>query len=145
MSADMIAKMVLMLLNTSSGVERVRGKAGRALVSGFCMATGAGLGIAALVSAAIALWLYTEPLFGAAGAWLIVAGLLVVLALIAAFAIPAIIERRKPAPTATTAPPISDIAALLGDDAAKLFNNNKTMMLLAAFIGGMMAANERKK
>lgn len=144
MPTEIITKLVLSLLNTPSVGGQVRGRAGRAIASAVGMAAGALLGAVALGCAAIALWLYAQPLIGAAGAWLVVAGLLLVLGLIAAFAIPAMIERRKPAPAPASSLPLSDIAALLGDDAAKLFNDNKAIVLLAAFLGGMMAADKRK-
>lgn len=145
MPTDLITKLVLMFLNATSEGNRVRRKASHAIASAVFIAAGALLGIAALTCAAIALWFYTLPHTGVAGAWLAVAAMLLVLSLVASLALPAIIERRKPTPAPAPHLPLTDIAALLGDDAAKLFNNNKGIVLLTAFLGGMMAADERKK
>ncbi len=94
--------------------------------------------VAALACALAALWIYALPYVGAAGAPLVVAGVLLVLVL-------ALLALRGYAGRRRLASP-EDIAAtaLLGE-VARLVKEHKGAVLIAALFIGLLAGTDKKK
>lgn len=106
-----------------------------------CAAVGgvaaAGCAIAALACALAALWIYALPRVGAAGAPLVVAGVLVTICLFMALVVRYGLAPR-PAPSAAAAP------GLLLADAARLIQDHKGPVLMTALLAGLIAGRGEK-
>jgi len=126
------------LLIESGRAGSVRAATIRMTAAAICAAFAAVLILAALGSAATALWIFTLPSLGPVGAPLVVAAALSTLTLSLATAAWLIMRhsRRK---LGATAP------QLLLTEATRLFNEHKGAVLMAAVVAGMAAADRGRK
>ena len=107
------------------------------LLAGLALLTAVGL-------ASAALWAFTAPHFGPAGASLILAGAFVLLALL--LMLGASLARRPRQKPATAPPPANaNPADALLAVAGSLFGNNKMAFMVAAVIAGLIAARMQKR
>jgi hypothetical protein len=128
-------KTLLALLARLMAFERIGAAAERAVTVALLGMVAALFAVAALGCAAAALWLALLPSVGPIYAPLILAGVLLLIALvILAFARRTL--RRRPPQSTSVAP--AELAALL-EAAEPLFNEHKGTALLAALIAGLVA------
>lgn len=116
----------------------------RAAIAG-CLLLLAGLALLTAIGlAGAALWTFTSPQFGPAGASLILAGVFVLLALL--LLLGASLARRPRQQPATPPPPANaNPADALLALAGSLFGNNKTAFLVATVIAGLLAARQQNR
>src|SRR3990172_1679423 len=133
-----LIKLAAWLLLEPGRPGSARAAAVRMTAAALCAGLAAVLVLAALGSAATALWIFTLPSLGPVGAPLVVAAALSTLTLSLAAAAWLIMRhsRRK---LGATAP------QLLLTEATRLFNEHKGAVLMAAVVAGMAAANRGRK
>ena len=129
-----LVKLAAWLLSKVGGAGEVRAATIRMTIAALCAGLAALLMLVSLGCMATALWIFTLPSLGPAGAPLVVAATLSALALMSAAAVWLIMRRRRRGAVAATASP------LLLSDATRLFNEHKVAILLAAVVAGMAAA-----
>lgn len=115
------------------GVARGRAAAGRYSIAAILGALGVIAAMAAVGLGLLALWFLLLPRVGAAGAALILAGVLTLLCSILLFLACSILRQNPRKPAAAADPDVSRLAA------TKLFNEQKGGLLLAALIAGFDA------
>ena len=125
------------LLARASAMRQARPCARRLACVAASVVAAAVLASFALGCALAALWIYARPSLGAAGAPLLVAGVLLVLALAALLPVWRLRRRRRAPPSA------GDLAAELLAEAARLTKAHEGPMLLAALIAGFTAGTRR--
>jgi len=136
-----VAPILLQLAQTWAGGE-IRQKAHQTIATtiyfAIAIVLGMTFGVAAIGCLLAALWFAVLPHSGPAGAFLIVAGVLVLMSLIVAM-----IPRLVRAPPAPRAEPDVSTQALL-TDASRLMSDNKGAALLAALLVGLCEGTRKK-
>ena len=134
-----LIKLAAWLLIESGRAGSARAAAIRMTAAALCAGLAAVLVLAALGSAATALWIFTLPSLGPVGAPLVVAAALSTATLSLATTAWLIMRHSRRRLGTATAP------QLLVTEATRLFNEHKGAVLLAAVFAGMVAANSGRK
>jgi hypothetical protein len=131
-----LIKLVLALAE-GAAVRHVRQPIGRMACVAIVTLAAAGCAVSAVACGLAALWIYALPHVGAAGAPLVVAGVLLAMCLVMLMAMR---YAGKPGPPA----PRDGTPELLLAEAARLLKEHKGPVLLAALLAGL-AAGKREK
>jgi len=126
----------LVLATAAVGQRNDRGIRHTALVAALSVAA-AGCAIAALACGLVAVWIWSRPLVGAAGAWAIVTGVLLAMC----FALLALSRHRWrhcPPPSAGANVP------LLLAETKRLVRDNKSSALVGALLAGLIVGSGEK-
>jgi hypothetical protein len=132
-------KTLLALLARLVSVERIGAAAGRAAAAAALGAVAVLFVVAALGCAAAALWLFALPYVGPVYAPLIVAGVLLLIALVILAVARGVLRRQRATPASVTS---AELAALL-EAAEPLLQEHKGTVLLAALVAGLVAGGRR--
>lgn len=134
-----LIKLAAWLLMELSRAGSARAMTKRLAVAAVCGSLAALLVLAAIGCLAAALWNFTLPSLGPVGAPLVVAGAMIVAALILALAIWLVMRAGRSRPGDKRA------IEMLTAEVTRLFNENKSAVLMAAAIAGMFAASRGGK
>jgi hypothetical protein len=127
-----------LVLAEQGAVRHSRQAAGRMACVAAVALVAAGCAVAAVACVLAALWIYAVPQVGAAGAALIVAGVLVVMCL-AMFALMRYGLKPRQAP-----PPAGVAPAVLLAETTRLLKEHKGAVLMAAVLAGLVAGMSEK-
>ncbi len=130
-TSDLI-KLVVLAAEAASGRQGRHETAHVAAMAVVAVAA-AGCAVAAIACTLAALWIYAWPRVGAAGAALIVAGVLLAMSLGLLLVLRFGLAPRPPPP------PHTDAASMLFAESVRLLKENKAPVLLAALLAGLLA------
>lgn len=131
-------KVVVTILGRIGVPDRLNAIAARMLVAGSLTLAAAASAAAAIGCSVAALWIFAQPLAGAAGAALVAAGALLFLCVVLLIVSRRATRRRRPEPSTAA-------ADALFADAVRLIQEGNSVSLMAAFAAGLAAGHRSRE